>query len=141
MDEPGVACGTKFHENLSNSRTENSAPYLVETGRLGVCARVHDVDAIAAETWQHQLVTCFGGVSVAAAAHVPSGVVKLISHSGHPQAVDHLKHGRAFSRSLQCLGWFGDSMRCMEAKGSGQTVFGIGGAEPWSSATRELVLV
>jgi hypothetical protein len=67
-------------------------PYLVETGRLGVCARVHDVDAVAADGGQHQLVACLARVPVTAAAHVPPRVVQLVTHRGHLQTVDHLKH-------------------------------------------------
>jgi hypothetical protein len=44
-------------------------------------------------------------------------VVELIPHSGHLQAVDHLKHGRVHSaEACSVTAGYGHSMRCMEAK-------------------------
>ena len=67
--------------------------YLMKTGWSGVGAGVHDVNAVTAKGGQHQLVASLGGIPVAATAHIPAWVVQFVTHRGHLQAVDHLKHG------------------------------------------------
>lgn len=64
--------------------------YLVDLRRSGLRPHVNHVDSGRDERRQNQTVPPLGGVSEAAAAGVPAGVVQLVTEVRHRQPVNHL---------------------------------------------------
>lgn len=63
---------------------------LVDPRSSGFRFHVHHVDPGGNERRQNQSVSLLGGVTEAATAGVPAGVVQLVPEVGHRQPVDHL---------------------------------------------------
>lgn len=64
--------------------------YFKQGGSLGVSPSVHHVNPRSVEAGKDQPVASLGGVSKAAAASVPAGVMKLIVNVWHLQPVNNL---------------------------------------------------
>lgn len=71
--------------------------YLMDPGGPQVGAGVDHVYPGRDQAGKKETVALFGGVSEAAAAGVPAGMVQLVVNVGHRQAVDDLRGGRAHS--------------------------------------------
>lgn len=69
--------------------------YLVDLRRSGIGPDINHIDSGGDERRQNQTVSFLGGVTEAAAAGVPAGVMQLITKVWHRQPVDDLQGQRS----------------------------------------------